>query len=139
MIFSLYSPCPTPTTDMKCINDQLHMDEHAPANILDAFLYPQNILFVFICTYISMHMYMANISCHYSLAFSASSLACFSQRTQISSSVMLLDVQQHLRPLTDLMGVSCGFKGVFSLARGHLSGESWNMSNEITNTIENTS
>ena len=43
---------------MKHVNDQLHMDDNAPANTLDAFLHPQNILFVFICTYISMHMYM---------------------------------------------------------------------------------
>jgi hypothetical protein len=52
----------------------------------------------------------------------------------------LLDVRRRLRPLTNLMDVSCGFKGVFSSARGQLrldiSGESWNVSNEITNAME---
>jgi len=29
------------TTDMKCANDQLHVDNNAPANTMDAFLHPQ--------------------------------------------------------------------------------------------------
>ena len=44
MIFSLFSYyllCPTPTTDMKHTNDQLHIDNNALASTMDAFARPQ--------------------------------------------------------------------------------------------------
>jgi hypothetical protein len=57
------------------------------------------------------------------------------------SFLLIHNMQWCLRPLKNLMGVSCGFKGVSSSAHGHLrlgiNGESWNALNEITNMIEN--